>query len=395
MSEHAHPAPVGGDILTKPFKIILAIFGLGAVLILWRYATGLGSVTALNDGYPWGIWIAFDVVAGTALACGGYAVAILCYILNKGEYHPLVRPAVLTSALGYSVAAVAIAVDVGRYWNLYLAALPWKWNLNSVLLEVALCVMSYIVVLWIEMSPAFMEVWKDGKQPFLRRASQSAYPIVNKALIWILALGILLPTMHQSSLGSVFLVSTTKLHKLWHTPLLPLLFLISCIALGYAAVVFEATLSSIAFKKVRETKMLASLSGVMAIVLAIYLGIRFLDLIFRGRLGLMFKPDLYALFFWIEVVLFAAPALMLMSKASRASAGNQFRAAILMMLAGVLYRFDVYLIGYNPGAGWSYFPSIPEMLITFGVVSLEIMAYIYIVKRFPVLAGGTATSSPR
>ncbi len=152
MSDRA--VPVGGPIMTRAFKILLGVGLLGLVLTIWRFAVGLGATTGLSDGYPWGLWIAFDVVTGTALACGGYAVAILVYILNKGRYHPLVRPAVLTSALGYSVAAVAIMVDVGRPWFIYRIPIRvGQWNLNSALLEVALCVMAYVVVLWIELVP--------------------------------------------------------------------------------------------------------------------------------------------------------------------------------------------------------------------------------------------------
>ena len=153
----SRPEAVGGPILTTPVRWILGVFLVGAVIMLWRFIVGLGPTTGLNDGYPWGIWIAFDVVTGTALACGGYAVALLVYILNKGKYHPLVRPALLTSALGYSVAAVGIIIDVGRPWFIWRIPISvGKWNLDSALLEVALCVMAYVMVLWIELSPVLV-----------------------------------------------------------------------------------------------------------------------------------------------------------------------------------------------------------------------------------------------
>src|SRR5215470_11282988 len=132
--------PVGGTIFTRPFKVLLLLFVASAVVIAWRFAAGIGPVTALSDGYPWGIWIAFDVVTGTAFACGGYAVALLVYILNRGRYHPLVRPAILTSALGYSIAGLSLVVDVGRPWNFWrVPVFFWQWNFDSALLEVALC----------------------------------------------------------------------------------------------------------------------------------------------------------------------------------------------------------------------------------------------------------------
>lgn len=380
--------PVGGTIFTRPYTILAAVFALSLPVVAWRFFSGLGPTTALNDGYPWGIWIAYDVVSGTALACGGYAVALLAYVLNKGEYHPVVRPAVLTSALGYSLAGVAIVIDVGRYWNLWKVPLLWNWNRNSILLEVAMCVMTYVLVLWIELSPAFLEKWeRDGRRPVLGRVSRFIHPHLNKAMVWILALGILLPTMHHSSLGALMLVSMNKLHGLWHTPTLPLLFLTSCLFMGYAVVIFESEVSSLVFRRVRETRMLTDLSWVMVVVLIVFLTLRVGDLALRGRLPLVLRGDLYSGFFLLEIALFLAPALMLFPPKRRADAGVQFRAAVLMILAGTLYRFNVYLVGYNPGRGWSYFPSIPEMYLTVGLIAFEIMAYVYIVKRYPILAG--------
>jgi Ni/Fe-hydrogenase subunit HybB-like protein len=398
---------LGGQILTKPFKLLLTIFGVGASVMLWRFISGLGATTALNDGYPWGLWITFDVVVGTALGCGGYAMAILVYVLNKGEFHPLVRPAILTSALGYSLAGVGVVLDVGRYWNLYKVFNPLMWNLNSVLLEVALCIMAYVVVLWIELSPALLEgrsAWvpklllqrklgftmADGGQP---RSTSSRYPGMSTWMIWLLALGLLLPTMHQSSLGSVLLIATTKLNKLWHTPLLPLLFLISCVGMGYAVVVFESALSSAVFKRPPDTRLLGRLSKPIAAVLFLFLGVRVLDLIGRGRIGAIFSLDRYSCLFLLETGLFLLPALMLLSRRRNPDLGHLFRAGMLILLAGILYRFDVFLIAFNPGRSWSYFPSITEMLVTAGILALEIMAYVAIVKRFPILGGVRPSSS--
>jgi Ni/Fe-hydrogenase subunit HybB-like protein len=147
-------APVGGPTWTRTTRTLLWLSVIGLALILWRFWVGLGASTGLSDGYPWGIWIAFDVVTGTALACGGYAMALMVYIFNRGHYHPLVRPAILTSALGYSIAALAIVIDVGRPWFVYRIPISWdKWNVNSALLEVALCVMAYMVVLLTPASP--------------------------------------------------------------------------------------------------------------------------------------------------------------------------------------------------------------------------------------------------
>jgi Ni/Fe-hydrogenase subunit HybB-like protein len=396
VSAHAQPAPLGGKIWTPFFQFLAGIFAVSVLLMIWRFATGLGAVTGLSDAYPWGIWIAFDVVIGTALGCGGYALALLVYIFNRGQYHPMVRPAVLTSALGYTMAAIAINVDVGRTPYIYkIPVMPHWWNLNSVLLEVALCVMAYCAILWIELSPALFETWRKGRVGFLRRLAEVFDPIIRKLMIPILAVGVLLPTMHQSSLGSLMILAGKKLNGLWQTGLLPLLFLLSCITMGYAVVAFEAHLSSRAFKRPRETEMLAKLGVVTAWVTIAYLVIRLGDIVIGGRLGLAFRPNVQALCFWIEIALFAGSAFVMLSRSRRGRVGSQFNAAVMAILAGSLYRIDAYLVGYNPGANWSYFPALPEILITLGILALEIMVYLYIVKRYPILAGGPSTAAAR
>ncbi|MCP4901750.1 MAG: Ni/Fe-hydrogenase cytochrome b subunit [bacterium] len=396
---HQHASAVGGPLLTRSYRFLLAFIGLWLLILLWRFSAGIGAVSGLTDGYPWGIWIAFDVVTGTALACGGYAIAILCYILNRGQYHPLVRPALLTSALGYSMAAMAIIIDVGRPWLIWaipLGGFPnmFRYNWNSALLEVALCVMAYVGVLWIELSPAFMEKWRDtSNNEGLKKLSVSGLKFFDKAMIWIIALGVLLPTMHQSSLGTVMLLAGQKLHGLWFTGWIPLLFLISCVGMGYAVVVWESALSSRVFKRERESDMLISLSGAMVIVLSLFLLVRFADLLISGKFGLLFGSGWLSLVFWIEIALFAYPIYMLASKARRSNFGNIMRASILIMLAGSMYRFDAYIVAYNPGRGWSYFPSVAELLITLGVIAFEIALYVFIVKRYPILAGTSRAGS--
>ena len=215
-----------------------------------------GSSTAsapssnLNDGYPWGVWIAIDVVVGTALGCGGYAVALLVYILNKGEYHPLVRPAMLTSLLGYGLAVLAVTIDLGRFWALWkVPVFFWRWT-SSPQLEVALCVAAYVLVLLVELSPALLrEVARRAGHAALQELRGEGPALSwTAALLWILALGLLLPTMHQSSLGTMMLLPGPKLHPLWFTPWLPLLFLVNCIIMGYGVVVLESTFSSLALR---------------------------------------------------------------------------------------------------------------------------------------------------
>jgi len=210
---------------------------------------------------------------------------------------------------------------------------------------------------------------------------------MDKALIWLIALGIVLPTMHQSSLGSVIMLSGHKLHGLWHTGWLPFLFLVSCIGMGYAMVVMESTLSSRAFNRQREDKMLASLSGVISGLLFFFLLFRLGDILIQGKAGLLFSSGLLSIMFWIETLLFLLPAIGLATGKGRRNPGCMFRASFMIILSGTLYRFDAYMVAYNPGPGWHYFPSVPEIVITLGLVALEILIFILLVKQFPILSG--------
>jgi Ni/Fe-hydrogenase subunit HybB-like protein len=383
MQTHAHP--LGGPLFTRAYFFLLGLGAIGIALTIWRFAAGLGAATGLSDGYPLGIWIALDVVTGTALACGGYAVALVVYIFNKGHYHPLVRPAILTSALGYTIAGTSVAIDLGRPWNMWKIPLYfWNWNLNSSLLEVALCIMCYVFVLWIELSPAFLEKFSADGPPRLKRISDRVLPILDKALIWIIALGMLLPTMHQSSLGSLMMLAGPKLHPLWLTGWLPLFFLVTCLAMGYAIVVFESVFSSIVFGRKPEFAMLRNLQKIAAWGGLFFVLIRIIDLAFSGDLYYATTLDLYGTMFWIENVLWLLPLAMLAGP--RANLGNLFRGAMVVALAGAVYRFDTYLVAFNPGPGWHYFPSVPEMFISFGLIAIELAIYVAVVKRFPILA---------
>jgi Ni/Fe-hydrogenase subunit HybB-like protein len=393
-AEHVRFAPVGGPLITKGLAPLVLVAAIGGLAILARLAFGLGAVTALNDGYPWGLWIAFDVVIGTALACGGYALALLIFVLNRGQYHPMIRAAVLTSAFGYSIAGLSVFLDVGRYYLIWKVPLYfWHWNLNSVLLEVALCIMAYTLVLWLELAPAFLAKGSQASNQRVRAFSAWAQPWLKRGLWLMIALGILLPTMHQSSLGSLMLLAGPRLHPFWNTPLLPLLFLVSCIGMGYAAVVMESAISARALRRVPERRMLAGLGFMMLPVQALYLLLRVGDLAYRGQLGALVAFDAYSGLVLVELALFAAAALMLLTESQRHDLGNLFRAAMMLALAGSLLRVNTFLIAFNPGPHWSYFPSVGEILITVGLVAIEILGYILIVRYFPILSGQSAAAA--
>ncbi len=371
----SEPKPIGGKIITAPFLFFSALAAIAVILIIKRFIFGLGNVTNLNDGYPWGIWIAYDVVVGTAFACGGYAIALLVYIFNKGEFHPFVRSALLASAFGYTLAGVSIFFDVGRYWQAYNLFLPWYSQLNSVMFEVAFCISLYIFVLWIEFSPSFME-WMSKK---------GLVKTMNRLMFVFIAIGVLLPTMHQSSLGTLMVVTGRKLHPLWQTQMIPLLALISAITMGYSIVIFEAIVSSVSLKREIEVPLLSKLSALIPWLIGAYLVVRFGDLLYRGQLGLAFTSGFKGIMFIIENVLYIVPLVILSSASSRMRPKMLFVSAVIMLLAGAVYRFDTFLIGFDPGPGWHYFPSAQETLITVGLISMEIAGYMVIVKKLPVL----------
>ena len=399
-----------GRILTTSFFVLLALSLTGISLIAVRCVKGIGAVSNMSDGYPWGIWIAYDVATGTAIACGGYAVAILVYIRNHMRYHPLIRSCILTSMFGYGLAGFSVMVDLGRPWNAYNFFVPSKWQFNSAMFEVALCVMAYSTVLIIEFLPAILysletSRWRrlhmilDSLQPlfapdkatvldkigYVRAAAAWLRPRLDKVLIFIIVLGITLPTMHQSSLGSMLLIAATKLHPLWHSPLLPLFFLINCIYIGYSIAILESVISSYAFRRPYEIRQLSGLAGIIPWLATLWLGVVVGDLVWRGQMAAVWRFDIYSCFFLLEFALLGFGSVILFSNRNRHSPRWLFTSAALIVLGGALYRFNVYLIGFNPGEGWIYFPSLAEVMISVGIVAIELLGYQVLVKMVPVL----------
>lgn len=366
--------PVGGNLLTPAVSLCLVLTFIAIYYLAKRFIFGLGSVTNMSDGYPWGIWITYDVVVGTALGCGGYAMGLLVYVFNKGEYHPLVRPALLASLMGYSLAGFSVFIDIGRYWHIYNLFLPWYANLNSVLLEVALCIGAYCLVMWIEFTPVFLQ--KLGLDNLNKK--------LDKIMFFVIAIGILLPTMHQSSLGSVMIIAGSKLSPLWWTPILPLLFLISAITMGYAFVLFESSITTLRHKTPDENHLLDKISSLFPWLTGIYLIIRFIDIVYRGQLSRVFEGDMLGNLFLLENIAFLIPMIVLALPTIRNSKVVLFFSAVSLLIAGALYRFNTYIVGFNPGDNWTYFPAMPELFITLGIVSVELMVYLWFIKRLPV-----------
>ncbi|MBI4742215.1 MAG: Ni/Fe-hydrogenase cytochrome b subunit [Betaproteobacteria bacterium] len=368
-------APVGGRLLNNATLVAGVLIAIMAAVLLARFIFGLGAVTHLNDGYPFGIWIVVDVVIGSAFACGGFSVAMLVYIFNRGEYHPLVRPALLASLFGYTLAGISVIIDLGRYVNFWHIYWPGYANINSVMFEVAVCITAYVAVMWIEFAPVFLE--KFGLHDIRKK--------LDKALFVVVALGTLLPMMHQSSIGTLLVVMGTQVNPLWQTQMLPLIYLLTAISMGYGVVLFESCVAASGYRRKIETHLLDPMAKVMLGVLAAYLVVRFGDLLVRGALGEAFKPTFVALSFWVENFCFAAPFLLIGNAAARRNPAKLFLAGVAIMFGGVFLRLNGFLIGYDTGPGWNYFPSAPELLVTIGMFSIEVLGYIVITRTFPVL----------
>lgn len=367
-------ARVRAPLLT-PFTLVLSVLGaVAAYFIVQRFILGLGAVTNLNAGYPWGIWVVVDVVIGSAIGCGGFAMALMIYLFNKGEYSPLMRPALLGGLLGYTLAGAAVIIDLGRWWQFYNLALPWRMNPNSVMLEIGLCVMAYVTVLWLEFSPAITE--RLGWQGIQKRID---------SVMWLLiALGVVLPFMHQSSLGTALIVLGTKLDPAYNTAFLPLLFVTSALAMGFGVVVAEATLVSHNFRRPSEHRLLMRLAPVIGWLLVGWTLFRWVEITLAGDLASAFGAGASSITLVIETALSVLAAAVFLSDLKRDERW-MLLGGLAVVLFGALYRYAAYLVAYNPVGTYSYAPSVPELMVTIGIVAVEILVYLSFIKFFPVL----------
>jgi Ni/Fe-hydrogenase subunit HybB-like protein len=354
---------------------VMCLWALAAIALILRFSNGLGSVTNLNDQFPLGFWIGFDVMAGAMLGGGAFVLAGLVYVFRMERYRPIVRSTILTAFLGYSLLIVALLIDVGRPQNILLMRPVYYPNIHSVLWEVAICVMTYTTVLAVEFAPALFE----------RLRWRRAWIITHKITVPLVIVGILLSTMHQSSLGSLWLTTPGKLSDLWFTPLLPVFFWISAIAVGLGMVVVESNLSSRGFKRGLEQNLLSSLAKGTAYLLLFYAALRFADLAVRGSVGLAFEPTLQATLFWVELGLCVLlPGILLLSPKIRASKNALFAIAAVVVAGGILNRLNVSIFGHWGFTGPVYFPSWMEVVFSLALVGFGVAVFIAAVKYLPV-----------
>ncbi len=371
------------------FKSILwAIIGVWVVVTVVRYMHGLGATTGLNDATPWGLWIAFDVMAGVALAAGGFVLAATVYVFGLEKYRPFARPAILTAFLGYVAVAVGLMYDLG---------LPWHgWQLiifpqhHSVLFEVGMCVMLYLTVLTLEFSPVVLEhPWFD------RAILRAVHRIITRFTIPLVIAGIVLSTLHQSSLGSLFLIQPFRVHPLWYSPIIYVLFFGSAVGLGLMMVTLESLLSGWFFGHRIRTDLLSGLGRVACAVLFAYAALRLTDLLIRGNLGCAFDGSWQGFLFLFEMLVSAlVPATLLAFRKIRSSVAGLGVCASLTVLGMIGYRFDTCIVTFTRPDGLPYVPAWTELAVSVGVVSAAILVFIYFVEHLKVYPEASEHSEP-
>jgi octaheme c-type cytochrome (tetrathionate reductase family) len=394
MTDHPAAAPLSKRILTPGVTVLFFLVGIGLVAIAIRLIQGIGAVSNLSNQHPWGIWIAIDVVSGVALAAGGFTTCGLVYVLQRRHFASVLRPALLTALLGYTFVVLALIVDIGRWWNIWSPMI--HWNGNSVLFEVAMCVMFYLTVLYIEFIPVVAERFREkvslpGLPAGLNVAAEKGLAIadhvVGRVMGFLIVCGIVLSCLHQSSLGALMLIAPSKVHPLWYTPILPLLFLLSAIAVGLPMVVFESVAAARALGREVETDVLSGLARLMPFLIGLYLAVRVGDLLARGAWVHLFAHSPQATSCWFELVFgLFVPFAMLLLQPVRRSPGWLFWASTLFILGVLLNRINVFWVGFrSPYQDVSYFPAVGELAVTVGFVAALILAYRIGVSVFPVL----------
>lgn len=406
MSNHEHAAPVDRPFFTRGVVALLVLVALAAAIALWRFIFGLSSVTNLDKSFPWGIWIAIDVATGVALAAGGFTTAALAHIFHRHEYEAVVRPALLTAMLGYTFVGLALMVDLGRYYNIWHPAWPTMWQGNSVLFEVGMCVMAYLTVLYLEFMPIVCERFKGrvnlwGPLAVLNKPVDALLHLADRALSRIMFLliiaGVVLSCMHQSSLGALMLIAPYKVHPLWFTPILPLLFLMSAVAVGYPMVVVESMWAARSFGRKPEMHVLTPLSRFMVLFLGLYGAAKITDVLVRDAYPYLVEGSVASLMWTVEMLVGVfVPFAMLLSARVRRSPALLFTASLLVVLGVAVNRMNVFLVAYSPPfAATQYFPSWQEIAVTLGMIAALALVYRAVVTILPVLPATPAPASER
>ena len=350
---------------------LLALTLLGVGLAIYRLAVGLGPTTNLNDHYPWGLWITIDMFL-IPFAGAAFTVSLISYFLGRKDYHSVIRPAVLAGFIGYGIVGVLLFLDIGRWNHFYNIFVPGWINLHSFLEEISLCVTLYTLILILEIAPVFLEKW--GIQAPIRWIDRSIFIIAGA--------GIVLSMLHQSSLGSLFLLMPHKLHPLWWTPALPLLFYLQAVYTGLGAAAIAVTLIWRALRLPIDRKFFRRLGQAMSINLMLYAAIKIGDWMGSGEMPLLLHPDAFGLIAWLQFLIgIVIPLGILLSKMVGHTAGP-FWAGVFALIGTFIDRLVISWVGLAEPSPVTYFPSWIEIMITIGMLSGGFLLYGIVVRYF-------------
>ncbi|MEW6702443.1 MAG: NrfD/PsrC family molybdoenzyme membrane anchor subunit [Bacteroidota bacterium] len=393
--EEFKPKPMSKKFFTPVVIALIVLVVNGIIFLLARFIFGIGAVTNLDDQHPWGIWIGLDVAAGVALAAGGFTTAALGHIMHKEQYHVIIRPALLTAMLGYTFVALSVMIDLGRYYFIWHPLI--MWNGSSVLFEVGICVIIYMCVLYIEFLPIVTErfIGRVNLPGLLKRFNNPLDKVLRmldkgleKTMFIFIIAGVVLSCLHQSSLGTLMVIAGPKMHPLWQTPVLPLLFLLSAVSVGLPMVIFESLITSRSFGLKPEIHVLSNLGSMIGPLLGIYLAFKIGDMVIRGTFVYLTELNTASVMFTIELLFGAIiPLRMFMSRQVLKSPAGLFVASFLVILGVFLNRMNNFLVAYTPPYEInSYFPSVGEISVTVGFIALEILLFRIIVMIFPIVS---------
>ena len=385
------PVPIRRKFLTPGVWALLVLTAVGACFGVYRFLFGLQASTNLNQQYPWGIWIVVDVTF-IALAAGGFTTAALVHVFHRERYHVLARPALTVALLGYTFACVALFADLGRYYNIWHPLLPSMWQGNSALFEVAMCIMCYLIVLYIEFLPVLSERFtSDGRWPRLARTARRLQSILGRSMCVFFVLGVAISCLHQSSLGHIMVLVSSKLHPLWQTPLLALMFLLSAIAASFPVVIFASICGAWVLRIRPNMEVLSGLARYVPFFLGVYLAFKVGDIVSRGAQVHLGEGSLQSASFLIEMMAgLVIPLVILLFDRLRRSPAWLCLASALVMGGLILNRTNVYLVGYQPPYVTTiYVPSISEWGLTMAVVGGLLLCWRAIVTYLPVLTPST------
>lgn len=370
-----------GKIFTWFNIISVPVILIGLVLIVIRFWKGIGSITNLTQEVPWGLWIGFDVVTGVAFAGGAYVITFMVYILNMQKYHSIVRVTVLNGFLAYVFYAGALLLDLGRPWNVINPIIGNSFGTSSVLFLVAWHFLLYMIAELIEFSPAIAE-WLGAKR---------AYRILSGMTMAAVIFGITLSTLHQSGLGALYLMAKDKIHPLWYSEFIPILFFVSSIFAGLSMVIFEGSITNKVFSNQisdrhqhEQKNILHGLAKVCAGAMFAYFFMQILVFVHGKRWEYINTPMGY--WYLAEMLLFVLLPMLLFYYSYRRNNIVLIRiAAIATMLGIIINRLNVTVIGFRWDAAEHYFPSWMEIVVTLAVIFTEIWIFRWIINRLPVL----------